>query len=118
MPYTLPTALHHRSSDLAAAGSAYRVTDFHRLRRNTLRGFVTVEDPSGLVLKEVAIHERDRVWWASPPARPVLVDGRHALDERGKGRWQSLIFFRSRTLQNKWSDAVVAAFREAFGDEL
>ena len=59
-----------------------------------------------------SIHCRDGKWWASPQARPILVDGRHAIDEHGKTRWQQLADFRSRDLRNNWSHTVVAAFHE------
>jgi hypothetical protein len=77
--------------------SALRISNFKPLARNTLVGFCSVEHPSGLVLHEVAIHHREGKWWASPSARPILVDRQHAVDERGKGRWQPLAGRHGRT---------------------
>jgi hypothetical protein len=90
---------------------ALRVTAFRPLQRNTLVGHCMVEQPSGMILRDVAIHTRDGKWWASPPAKPILVEGKHALDDNGKGRWQTQIEFRSRAIRDRWSDAVVEALR-------
>jgi hypothetical protein len=101
----------------ARLSPALRVTNFRPLRKNTLVGFVSVEHASGLILHEVSIHGRDGRWWASAPARPILIDGRHAVDEQGKGRWQPLVDFRSRELRNNWSDAVIRAFHNTFAHD-
>jgi hypothetical protein len=103
-------------TDVAPARPAMRVTDFRPHQKNTLVGFVRIEHASGLVLHEVGIHCRDGKWWASPPARPILINGVHALDDNGKARWQPLVDFRSREIRNNWSQAVVAAFLASFGD--
>jgi len=99
-----------------ATKTTLRISAFRPLQKNTLQGFVTVEHASGLVLNDVAIHCRDGRWWASPPSRPILVEGRHALDENGKGRWQPIVGFRGRRLQDIWSQGVIAAFLEAYGE--
>jgi hypothetical protein len=44
--------------------------DWKRVEKNTLQGFVTLETPSGLVLKEVSVHQRDSDRWLGMPAKP------------------------------------------------
>jgi hypothetical protein len=111
----MPNDIVRPAELLPATRPMLRVTNVRPLRKNTLVAFVSVEHVSGLILHEVSIHSRDGKWWASPPARQILIDGRHALDEHGKGRWQPLADFRSRDLRNNWSDAVIAAFHRSFG---
>jgi hypothetical protein len=44
--------------------------DWRRVEKNTLQGFVTLETPSGLVLREVSLHQRDSDRWIGMPAKP------------------------------------------------
>ncbi len=113
----MPNSVIRRTAGLTTTRSALRISNFKPLSRNTLIGFCSVKHPSGLVLHEVGIHHRDGRWWASPPARPILIDGQHALDERGRGRWQQLVDFSGRDARQNWSNAVVAAFHEAFAPQ-
>jgi hypothetical protein len=85
-------------------------------RGASLRGFVDIELPSGLLIADVAVHvvETNGRGWASPPARPVLDrEGHHKRGENGKGVWQPLISFRSRDIADRFSRAVLDALAAA-----
>ncbi len=87
----------------------------------SLRGFATVEFPSGLRLADVAVHvaETNGHCWASPPARPVLDrDGRHKLGDDGKRVWQPLVSFQTRELADRFSRAVLDAVAATHPEDL
>jgi hypothetical protein len=57
------------------------------MRRNTLHGFCAIELACGLVIHDVAVHQKGGRWWANLPGRPVLVAVREkhpGLDDRGE----------------------------------
>jgi hypothetical protein len=87
-----------------------RLLNWRAVRKGeTLRGFASVELPSGMILHEVAVHlAANRRGWASPPARPLLDrDGRHMRDANGKGRWAPLIEFATRERSDAFSALVL-----------
>lgn len=90
------------------------VTDWKPMERNTLRGFARVRLPSGMVLHDVAIHQKNGSAWASPASKPTIDrDGAVLKDQNGKVRYTPIIDFTSRETRNRWSDAVIAAVRDA-----
>jgi hypothetical protein len=94
---------------------AFVVEEFSSVTRNTLRGFVRVRMPSGMIISDVAVHLRDARAWASPPSKPMLNrDGQQMKDQAGKQLWVQLISFASREQRDRWSDAVIAAVRSAY----
>jgi DNA-binding cell septation regulator SpoVG len=91
---------------------AIRVTEFTERRSNTLRGFATVEMASGLIFHDVSVHVGDRGAWAMPPAKPRIGrDGTQMKDANGKGLWTPMIEFTSKSIRDKWSEAVIAAMQ-------
>jgi hypothetical protein len=57
--------------------------------------------------------------WAALPAKPELDnEGRRKLDINGKPTWSPVLEWRTRDLANRFSDAVVAAVRQAHPDDL
>jgi hypothetical protein len=43
--------------------------DFKPYQKNTLCGFVSIELPSGLIIREVTLHEKDGTRWLGMPAK-------------------------------------------------
>jgi hypothetical protein len=98
---------------------AARIVGWRQERRNTLRGFATIEFPSGLILAEIAVHQSARSCWAQPPSRPWVKDGALVPGERpGKFKWQPLISFATPEIRDAWSHQVIAAVRSAHPDAL
>jgi hypothetical protein len=92
-----------------------RITEFTAVQRNSLRGFCTVVHPSGLILSDVSVHQRDGAAWASPPSKPMLDrTGQHMKDANGKTLWVPIISFASKDIRNHWSTAVIDALRRDF----
>ena len=99
-------------TDLFTRSRAFECMAWRPVQRNSLQGFATIQQPGGMVIADIAVHERDGKAWASPPSKPMLDrDGRQMRDAEGKARWSNLISFVDRATQATWSDAVVAAVR-------
>jgi DNA-binding cell septation regulator SpoVG len=75
------------------------IEEFRERRANTLRGFLTVRLPSGLVLHDVTLHQGEDGCWVGMPSKPMLdADGNVVRDARGKVRYVNLI------TTFRWSD--------------
>jgi hypothetical protein len=95
--------------------SALTISDWKSRQSGTLRGFFTANLASGLVLRELMLHERDGKWWISFPSKPMVgADGVALRDERNKVRYGApLIEFASPQARNRFSDQVLEAMRQA-----
>ncbi len=99
-------------SDHSSRVRSFEILEWRTVAKNTLRGFALVRQPSGMVIADIGLHQREGKAWASPPSKPMLDrDGRQMRDADGKARWSNLISFADRATQTTWSDAVVAAVR-------
>jgi hypothetical protein len=121
MNYVRPTPSELRAGEAAAWGAVKRrmqLLVWRALRKGALRGFATVELPSGLRLIDCPVCVNGRAW-ANLPGQPLLdKDGRQQLDARGKGAYCAVLLWRSRELQDQWSQAVVALVRAAHPGDL
>ena len=45
-------------------------TDWRMIEKNTLRGFFSLQLPSGLGIKECCLHQKESGRWVSLPSRP------------------------------------------------
>lgn len=85
-------------------------TDWRELRRNTLRGFATIRiDEIKLVIRDVAIHEKNGEQWAQLPAKPQVKDGKIVTDATGKPQYVTLMELDGRETRDAFSRAVCAA---------
>jgi hypothetical protein len=86
--------------------------EWRAMRKNTLRGFATVELPCGLIVRDVTVHEKNGRWWASLPARPQLdAEGRAVTNEAGHDNTQPCSAGAGRDLADRFSAAVVGLVR-------
>jgi hypothetical protein len=84
--------------------------DWHELRRNTLQGFATIKiDEMKLVIRDVAIHEKNGQRWAQLPAKPQVRDGKLVTDAVGKIQYLPIMEFVDRETRDAFSRAVCAA---------
>jgi hypothetical protein len=91
------------------------IEEFTSVIRNTLRGFARVRTPSGMLLFDVAIHQKNGRAWASPAAKPMLSrDGTVIRNAANKIQYSPVVGFTSRELGDRFSDQVVAAMRERY----
>ena len=96
------------------------ISDWRPRQSGTLRGFFTTNLASGLVLRELMLHERDGKWWIGFPSKPMVgADGVALRDERGKIRYGApLIEFASRQARDRFCEQVLAALRLSLPREL
>lgn len=95
------------------------IEDFRERRANTLRGFLTVRLPSGLVLHDVTLHQGEDGCWVGMPSKPMLdADGNVVRDERGRIRYVNLINFSTRARRNALSQQILAAVQAKYPEAL
>lgn len=87
------------------------ITNWKPMDRNSLRGFLSAQFPSGLIVHEVSVHASNGKVWASPPSKPLIdgTSGNALRDGDGKIRYVPLIAFSDKSLRDRWSKAVVEA---------
>lgn len=96
-----------------------KIREFKPASKNTLRGFVAVELPSGMIIRDITIHARDGKAWASPPGKPILDrEGRHMRDHNGRSRYTPVVEFTSRERRDFFSALVMDALRAQHPDAL
>jgi hypothetical protein len=97
-------------------GSRLRLLEWRPMVRNTLRGFASVELPSGLTIADISVHVSHGKRWASLPARPQITsDGTVRRGDDGKIAYSPVLKWRSRELQDGFSAAVVRAVEAEHG---
>jgi hypothetical protein len=80
----------------------------------TLRGHLCLRLPSGLVLNEISVHQRDGSWWLSMPSRPMLSHGVALRDPAGKVRYApAVIGFANPEIRSRFTAQVLDALRLA-----
>jgi hypothetical protein len=84
--------------------------EFKARCQNTLRGFATVRiEEMRLVVREIAIHEKNGKAWAQLPSRPWVKDGRVVTNDAGKVQYSPLFEFDTAAVRTAFSDAVIRA---------
>jgi hypothetical protein len=97
-----------------------QVISFKRMRRNTLRGFVSVQFSSGLRLLDCPVHVRlgGRTWVALPGKPLVGEDGRQKRDANGKTQYVPMAEWRDHATGDRFSELVIALLLERFPNAL
>lgn len=97
----------------AGQARSMRCIRWQPYERNTLMGFAALQQPSGVIIEDATLHEKDGKYWVSPPGKPKLdKDGvAHRNRETGKISYSSVITFTSDEVRRRWSDDAVAAIR-------
>jgi hypothetical protein len=84
-----------------AAASSFKVTEWRPFLKNTLRGFLSLEFSSGLILHGCTFHEKNDSRWIGLPARPYENDGERS--------WSPMVEFNSKKARDKFMAAALAA---------
>jgi len=84
-----------------------RISNFRSYEKNTLKGFIEVELPSGMILKNITWHQRDDKEWIGLPAREYKKDD-------GSTGYANVVDFVDKTTYWKFTHAVLDALRESF----
>jgi hypothetical protein len=86
-----------------------KLTGWRAVRKNTLRGFCSVELAIGLQITDVAVHTKGARSWAQLPSKPQLEEGRHRIDPNtGKPAWTPVLTWKSRAVADRFSAAVLS----------
>jgi hypothetical protein len=80
------------------------VSNWRAQEKNTLRTFLTLTLPSGLVLHNCSLHSQDGQQWIGLPARPY-----HAID--GSVRYAPIVEFASKETHVRFQSAALLAVK-------
>jgi hypothetical protein len=96
-------------------------SDWRPMERNTLRGFVTLTlQPSGLVLNDCALHQKEGREWIGLPGKPQIDrDGQSRKDPTtGRMLYTPVVEIPDRDARERFQQAALAAVHELIGDTL
>jgi hypothetical protein len=79
-----------------------KISDWKPHQKNSLQGYFTATLPSGMVISDLMLHERDGSRWIAFP-------GREWADSAGTKRFVNFIRFTDRDIAHKFRDQVLAA---------
>jgi hypothetical protein len=83
---------------------------FRRFDKNTLIGFASIRiEEIRLIIHDVALHHKGGGRWAQLPAKPLVRDGVHVVDDDGKAQYATLLEFSDMATRDAFSHAVWAA---------
>ena len=68
-----------------------KILKFRRYEKNTLKGFIEVELPSGLIIKDITWHQKEDREWLGLPAR------QYDKEDGSKG-WANLVEFSDKSI--------------------
>ena len=81
-----------------------KILNFRKYERNTLRGFIQVELPSGMIVKDITWHQRDDREWLGLPARQYE-------KEDGSMGYANQVDFVDKTTYWNFVDQVLTALK-------
>lgn len=85
-----------------------KILSWRPVVKNTLRGFVTIELPIGLIIEDITAHERNGSAWVSLPAKAQFDQGGVPRLVDGKMQYIAVVKWRDRDLTDRFSDALIA----------
>jgi hypothetical protein len=91
-----------------------KILKFHHFERNTLKGFIEVETPAGMIIRNITWHqkvagEKTSEWLSMPSREYAKADG-------SKG-YSNQVDFVSKNLYWDFVNAVLEALKRHLGDE-
>jgi hypothetical protein len=106
------------SAVTAPGAPRLRLITFKAVHKNSLRGFASVELPSGLRITDCPVLISHGKAWASLPSKPVLDRDGKQVETDGKRQYAPILEWRDRDLADRFSAAVVNLVRAAHPDDL
>jgi hypothetical protein len=95
-----------------------RLIGFRPVAKGALRGFVSIELPSGLRIDDVAVFASASRTWATLPSKPVVDHDGRQVERDGKKQYAAILRWPDRDTSDRWSEAVVALVRAEHPDAL
>jgi DNA-binding cell septation regulator SpoVG len=74
-------------------------------KKNTLQGFLTVALPSGMILHDLTLHQRDEKQWIGMPAREWAND-------QGEKQYSRIVEFVDRAAADRFQVVVLEALNK------
>jgi hypothetical protein len=94
-----------------------RLIEWRPLVKGSLRGFVTVELPNGLVIRDISVLSGANGSWANLPAKPqVDRDGHPRISANGRPLYVKIIEWRDRQLNDRFSTALIGLIKAEYPD--
>ena len=87
---------------VTATTRGFAVPEWKPFEKNTLRGFLSLELPSGMIIHGCTVHEKNGARWIGLPARQFQKPD-------GEKSWSPLIEFVSKDSREKFQAAALAA---------
>ena len=84
-----------------------KILNFRKFEKNTLRGFLEVELPSGLCIRDLSYHVKNGSRWIGYPSKPYE-------KEDGSQSWVNQIWFEDKEVHNRFQRQLLAALDEHF----
>ena len=89
------------------------------IRKNTLRGFAKIRLGKSLIITDVPVNNFSGRLYAGLPSKPILdANGVHKKAENGKAQWARIIEWADKDSDARFSDAVVAAVKREYSEDL
>ncbi len=102
------------SSSVMSDSPKIKITAWRPFQKNTLLGFVTVEFPFGLIIRDITVHTKNGKTWIGLPAKPQLGDdGKQRRDTNGKALYSAVLEFRDRDIHDRFSSTVIHLLGQA-----
>ena len=80
----------------------FRVTEYRAFEKNTLRAFISVELPSGIVISNLTYHKKGDSRWVSMPAQSFQKQ------DHSTG-WKPIVDFNSKEARDRFQRAALDA---------
>jgi hypothetical protein len=92
-------------------------SDWRAVAKDTLCGFFTLLLPSGLTIRECALHKKDGARWVALPARAQIdPDGKHRTDPAtGKRAYTPILAIPDRERRERFQRLALAAIDQMLG---
>jgi DNA-binding cell septation regulator SpoVG len=85
---------------------ALKITKFRDVRKNTLRGFISVRmENIGLEIRDISVHEKNGKQWLAMPSRPYE-------DSEGNRKYAFFLDWHDKKQKAQFESSVMALIRE------
>jgi DNA-binding cell septation regulator SpoVG len=108
-------AASHNVRDDTPPPARLRLLSFKSVVKGALRGFASVELPSGLRITDCPVMVGSNGAWATLPGKPILDAEGRQVETNGKKQFVAFAQWRDRDLQRRFSDAVIALVKAEHG---
>jgi len=100
-------------SQITSRPPVFVARDWRRVERNTLKGFFSLELPSGLVLHECTLHQKNDRRWIGLAAKPQLnPDGTPRIGDKGKPLYSPIVEVPDPARRESFQRAAITAIQK------